>query len=433
MTVTNNNWSAKRPLVLGFLALALLVLGIGAWSVTTNIAGAVVATGLIEVEANRQVVQHPDGGVIKEILVDDGDMVEAGEILLRFDNKYLQSDLTVTTEQLLEITARKARLKAERDGSDKLDFSEVVLDAGDSLVVAELMSGQNNLFLARRDSLDREAALLTERKAQIEEQITGAQAQKKALKLQQSLIAEELVDETLLLEKGLSQATTVRSLKREAARLEGLIAELVATVAERRGKIAEIEIEVLRLKSRLREGAITKLRDLQYLEIELREAQTSLLETLQRMDIRAPSSGIIYGKQFHSLRSVVQPAETIMHIVPQDAPLVVAAHISAIHVDQVLIGQVASLRFSAFDMRTTPIILGRVTKISPDVFVDEMTGASYYLAEIVPETEELIKLDGLEILPGMPVDAFLKTGERTPLEYLVKPLADYFRKAFRES
>ena len=278
MTVTNNNWSAKRPLVLGFLALALLVLGIGAWSVTTNIAGAVVATGLIEVEANRQVVQHPDGGVIKEILVDDGDMVEAGEILLRFDNKYLQSDLTVTTEQLLEITARKARLKAERDGSDKLDFSEVVLDAGDSLVVAELMSGQNNLFLARRDSLDREAALLTERKAQIEEQITGAQAQKKALKLQQSLIAEELVDETLLLEKGLSQATTVRSLKREAARLEGLIAELVATVAERRGKIAEIEIEVLRLKSRLREGAVTKLRDLQYLEIELREAQTSLLE-----------------------------------------------------------------------------------------------------------------------------------------------------------
>ena len=259
------------------------------------------------------------------------------------------------------------------------------------------------MSLGRRGSLGREAALLVERKVQIEEQITGAEAQSNALNLQQGLIAEELVDEASLLEKGLTQATTVRLLKREAARMEGLVAELAATVAERRGRIAEIEIEVLRLSSRLREDAITTLRDLQYREIELRETHTSLLETLRRTDVRAPSSGILYGKQFHALRSVVRPAETILFIVPQDTPLIIATRIPAIHIDQVYIGQAASLRFLAFNMRTTPVIMGRVTKISPDVFVDEATGESYYSAEIIPINEELVKLEGLEVLPGMPL------------------------------
>ena len=151
------------------------------------------------------------------------------------------------------------------------------------------------------------------------------------------------------------------------------------------------------------------------------------------MDVRAPTSGIIYGKQFHALRSVVRPAETILFIVPQDTPLVIATRIPAIHIDQVYVGQSASLHFSAFDTRTTPVIMGRITKISPDIFVDENTGESYYSAEVIPNVEELLKLDGLDVLPGMPVEAFLKTADRTPLEYLVKPLADYFNKAFRES
>lgn len=404
MSADQKNWSAKRPLILGYIALATLVLGIGTWSVMTNIAGAIVASGLVEVEANRQVVQHPDGGVIKEILVDDGDTVVAGDILLRFDDNFLRSDLTVINEQLFEILARTARLKSERDGAAEVEFSDALIDVSGSSVVAKLMAGQNNLFMARRDSLEREAALLAERKAQIDEQIGGAEA----------------------------QATTVRALQREAARMEGLIAELTATVAERRGRIAEIDIEILRLSSHLREEAITTLRDLQYREIELRETQTSLVETLQRMDVRAPTSGIIYGKQFHALRSVVRPAEVMLFIVPQDTPLVVATRIPAIHIDQVHVGQTASLHFSAFDTRTTPVIMGRITKVSPDVFVDENTGESYYSAEVIPNWEELVKLDGLEVLPGMPVEAFLKTTDRTPLEYLVKPIMDYFNKAFRE-
>ena len=431
MNIDHKYWTAKRHLLLGYTALALLIVGIGGWSVRANIAGAIVSSGIIEVESNRQIVQHPDGGVIEEILVDDGDLVNANDVLLRFDDRFVRSDLTIITEQLFEIMARKARLVAERDGSEHIKFNEALLETKSNAVVAELMAGQSNLFAARQETLAREVALLGEQKTQISEQIIGAEAQNVSLILQKSIIAEELSDESILLQQGLSKASEVRSLMRETARIEGALGALNANIASSRAKIAEVEIEILSLSAKLREEAISTLRDLRYREIELRETQTSILEILQRLDVRAPSSGVIYGKQFHALRSVVRPAETILFIVPQNTPLIITTKIPAIHIDQVYVGQTASLHFSAFDLRSTPVIIGHVSKVSPDVFVDETTGASYYTAEIKPNSEELIKLDGLEVLPGMPVEAFLKTTDRTPLEYLVKPLADYFNKAFR--
>ena len=431
MNIDHKYWTAKRHLLLGYTALALLIVGIGGWSVRANIAGAIVSSGIIEVESNRQIVQHPDGGVIEEILVDDGDLVNANDVLLRFDDRFVRSNLTIITEQLFEIMARKARLVAERDGSEHIKFNEALLETKSNAVVAELMAGQSNLFAARQETLAREVALLGEQKTQISEQIIGAEAQNISLILQKSLIAEELSDESILLQQGLSKASDVRSLMRETARIEGALGALNANIASSRAKIAEVEIEILSLSAKLREEAISTLRDLRYREIELRETQTSILETLQRLDVRAPSSGVIYGKQFHALRSVVRPAETILFIVPQNTPLIITTKIPAIHIDQVYVGQTASLHFSAFDLRSTPVIIGHVSKVSPDVFVDETTGASYYTAEIKPNSEELIKLEGLEVLPGMPVEAFLKTTDRTPLEYLVKPLADYFNKAFR--
>lgn len=432
MSEAKNPWGKKRPLFLGFSALVLLVGGIGTWSVYTRIAGAIIANGLVEVEINRQVVQHPDGGVIGEILVDDGDVVDAGEILMRFDDTLLRTNLNTINAQVLEISARKIRLMAERDGAETVEYPDELIDAATDPIMAELLTGQQDLFNARRDTLDREVALLGEKTAQIEEQIKGAEAQSEALNQQLALIAEELVDEVALLAKGLSQATTVRSLQREEARMNGSIGELSANVAGSRGRIAEIQIEVLRLHTRLREDAITTLRDLQYREFELTEQRSAVIETLLRLDIRAPSSGVIYGKQFHALRSVVRPAEAILYIVPQDTVLVIATRIPAVHIDQVHVGQEANVKFSSFDTRTTPEIFGLVTKVSPDIFTDENTGESYYSAEIVPNPEDVAKLEGLEIVPGMPVQAFLRTSERTPLQYLIKPLADYFTKAFRE-
>ncbi len=430
--MSTQNWSTRRPLTLGFIALALLVLGLGTWSVKVNIAGAIIASGLVEVEVNRQVVQHPNGGVIGEILVDDGDVVALGDVLMRFDDTLLRSDLSVTTGQLYEIAARKARLKAERDGVETLVFPADLLEAANASFVKELIDGQADLFAARRDSLAREAALLREKTAQIKEQITGKFAQITAAQTQKTILNEELVDELALLEKGLSQAAKVRGLQREAARVGGLLGDLTANIAQSRGRIAEIEIEILRLQTRLREDAITTLRDLQFREIELNEKRITLLETLQRMDIRAPASGVIYGKKFHALRAVVRPAEPILYIVPQDTALIITTRIPAVHIDQVHQGQAANLRFSAFDMRTTPEIPGYVVRVSADIFTDEITGEIYYSADISPSAEGFEMLQDLEVIPGMPVQAFIKTTDRTPLSYLIKPLMDYFTKAFRE-
>lgn len=428
-------WSARRQLIAGFAALAILVLGFGGWSVAANIAGAIVASGMIEVEANRQIVQHPEGGVVGRIDVDDGDVVQGGDVLIRLDDTLLASELAVVEGQLFEIMARRGRLTAERDGAQTVTFPEELdlLARDTSIDVEELKRGQVQLFVARRESLAKEAEQLAERREQIEEQIRGSEFQLEALETQLELIGQELRDQTDLLNQGLTQATRVLSLQREEARLRGQTGELTSAVAESRGRIAEIEIEILKLTSRLREEAITTLRDLQYSEIELKERRISALETMSRLDVRAPATGIVYGNTIHTVRSVVRPAEPIMYIVPQDSPLVIAARIETIHIDEVQVGQPVTMRFSTFDSRSTPELEGKVTKVSPDVFTDERTGQIYYQAELLPNEGELDKLGELEIIPGMPVESFIKTRDRTLIDYLTRPMTDYFAKAFRES
>lgn len=434
MSDMKRKWSARWHLIVGFTALVALVVGLGGWSAMANIAGAIVTSGMIEVESNRQVIQHPDGGVVGAILVDDGDEIAAGDVLIRLDDTLQRSELAIVEGQLFEIMARRARLEAERDGADIVTFPEEldVLASSSNIDVESLKVGQMALFEARRTSLDEEAEQLRERQIQVERQIEGSEAQLTALETQLDLIGQELKDQEELLRKGLAQATRVLSLQREQARLFGQVGELTAAVAESRGRIAETEIEILKLTSGLREEAITTLRDLQYNEIELKERRLSSLETLSRLEVRAPVSGIIYGTSVHTVRSVVRPADPLMYVVPQDSPLVISSRIETIHVDQVHVGQEAILRFSTFDARTTPEIEGIVTKVSADVFTDEATGQSYYSAELLPKEGELEKLGDLELLPGMPVESFIKTSERTPLAYLTKPLMDYFNRAFRE-
>lgn len=431
---TQAQWPTRPLLITGFLALGVLVVGLGGWSVVARISGAVVASGLIEVEGSRQVIQHPEGGVVGEINVEDGDYVVAGDILLRIDGTLLRTELAIVEGQLFEIIARRSRLAAERDGLSQVVFDTEVVDRGAaSAEVAELMEGQVRLFDARRVSLASEGSRLGERRTQIIRQIEGIGAQVAAADRQLELIKIELKDAQSLLEKGLTQASRVTSLQREEARLLGSLGQLQASIAQNKGQIAEIDIEILRLTSNRREEAISTLRDLQYREIELRQTRASALETLSRLDIRAPMAGIIYGMEVHALRSVIRAAEPLLYIVPQDSPLVITSRIRAIDIDQVHVGQAAGLRFPTFDMRRTPEILGSVTKVSADVFIDEVTGLTYYTAEILPNPGEIEKLDGVELLPGMPVDAFIKTGDRSPLNYLLKPMADYFNKAFRES
>lgn len=434
--MTNNSWSARKPVLFGLFGLLLLVGGFGTWSVVSNIAGAIIAPGRLEVDRNRQVVQHPDGGVVAEILVDEGDTVAEGDILIRLDSKLLRSELVIIEGQLFELMARRGRLEAERDGADEITYDPVLLDAAKERPdVVDLVEGQKRLFQARRDSVARETEQLEKRRGQIDDQIKGVKAQQASLRRQIDLIAKELENQTSLLERGLAQAGTVLNLERAAADLDGTLGELIASEAQAEGRITEIDIEILKLGTQQREEAITRLRDLQYRELELAEQRRSLLERLNRLDITAPVSGIVYGLQIQTLRSVIRSADPVLYIVPQDRPLVIAARVEPIHIDKIFVGQPVTLRFSALDQRQTPELFGTVTQVSADAFEDANNSQiSFYRAEIMLAEGEQDRLpEDTVLIPGMPVETFIRTDARTPLAYLVKPLADYFTKAFRES
>lgn len=425
-------YSARLPLTIGFLALALLVGGLGYWSVRTQIAGAIVAEGMIVVENNRQVVQHAEGGIVGQIAVRDGDRVAAGGLLIELDDTLLRSELAVVELQLIELRARRARLEAERDQADRISFPPDLL-ASESEAAAEQIEGQRLLFDARKETFEKEASQIVERILQTGNQIAGAEAQLAASREQESLTREELVGLEDLFARGLTQSSRVSPLRREAARLAGEIGELTSDIARFKGEVASLEIEVVRLENARREEAISELRDIQFRRLELDEQRASLLKRLDRLDIRSPVEGIVYGSTVFAQNAVVRAAEPLMYVIPQDQPLIVNARVEAIHIDQVSIGQPATLRFSAFNQRLTPEVTGTVIDVSADVFEDDLTGLVYYRVDLVPLTEELPKLEDQNLLPGMPVEAFLRTDYRTPLSYLTKPLTDYFERAFRES
>lgn len=427
-------WSARSPLLIGAMTLLILLGGFGTWAVMSSIAGAIVASGRIEVDRNRQIVQHLDGGIVAEILVDEGDSVARGDVLLRLDAKELRSQLAITEGQLFEMMARRGRLEAERDSAKEVEFEEELLAlAMIRPAVADLVEGQRRLFVAREESIAREIEQLNKRSAQTKDQIKGIKAQQASMELQLGLIAEELKNQTILLERGLAQAGTVLNLRRTEADLSGRLGELVATEAQALGRITETEIEILKLGSTRREEAITQLRDLRYQELELGENRRTLLERLDRLDIAAPVSGIVYDLQVHTPRSVIRAADPVLYLVPQDRPLVIAAQVSPTDIEQIYVGQDVTLKFSSLDQRNTPDLFGKVMLVSADAFEDQNTGVSYYRAEIELNADEAQRLPkGTVLIPGMPVESYIRTQDRSPLSYLIKPLADYFVKAFRE-
>ncbi|MDP2493547.1 HlyD family type I secretion periplasmic adaptor subunit [Shimia thalassica] len=429
------DWPVRKYMLIGMFGLFVLLGGFGVWSVMTEISGAIIAGGRIEVDRNRQVVQHLDGGVVEEILVDEGDTVKKGQTLITLDPTMLASNLLITESQLFELMARRGRLEAERDGETELVFDEELLRiAAKNPEILDIVEGQRRLFHARNESLEREVEQLGKRRSQIVNQIDGIEAQQASLGVQLELIVEELKDQNTLLEKGLAQSSRVLALQREEAELSGSVGELTATKAQTEGRVTEIDIEVLKLNTRRREEAISRLRDLQYRELELAEQRRALIEQLARLEIKAPVSGIVYGLQVFTPKSVLRPADPVLFIVPQDRPLVIAAQVEPIHIEQIYIGQEVIVRFSSLDQRNTPELYGTVTSVSPDSFEDQATGAAYYRAEIQLPEGELAKLpENVTLIPGMPAESFLRTDDRTPIAYLLKPLADYFTKAFRES
>ena len=426
-------WSVRWPMILGVLTLLVLVGGFGAWAALSNIAGAVVASGQIEVDQNRQAIQHPEGGVVAALLVDEGQLVAEGDVILRLDGSEIRSNLAVVNTQYDEWRARRARLVAERDGLSEITFpADVVAAAAENAELDEVLTGQRNLFAARAETLGQEVDQMRRRAEQIAAQLDGIAAQRAALVEQRDLTAGELVNVQDLVDRGLSEASRGLTLQRESARMMGSIGELDASAAEARGRITEIDLSILQLQTTRREEAIAELREVRVQEAELAERQRALSRQLDRMEMRAPVGGIVYGLSVFGPRSVVQAAEPVLYLVPQDRPLVISARVSNTNIDEVYVGQDAILRFPVFDARTTPELAGRVAQVSADAFVDETTGASFYEAEIVLNEGEIDRLEET-LLPGMPVEAYIRTADRTPLAYLLRPLSDYFNRAFRES
>ncbi|UWR24454.1 HlyD family type I secretion periplasmic adaptor subunit (plasmid) [Sulfitobacter sp. S190] len=422
------------PLFVGFTTIFVLVGALGAWAMRTEIAGAVVASGRIIVEKNRQAVQHPDGGVIQDIMIQEGDVVEEGQVLISIDPSLQESELSIVEGQLVEIRARRGRLEAEQNDATEIVFDAELLEkAATTPEVARVVESQRQLFEARKETLEKAVNQLQNQRVQLENQVTGIDAQMTALERQEELVKVETGNQESLLQQGLAQASRVLNLQREGARLSGQVGELTARRAQALERIAELSIEELQLYAQRREQAITRLSDLQINDRGLSEQRRSLIQQLERMEIRAPVAGIVYDMRVFGRRSVIRPAEPVLYLVPQNRPLVIEARVNPVNIDEVYMGQEVLLQFSSFDMRDTPDLYGAVTQLSADAFTDEQSGAPFYRVEINMPEEEAAKLAGDQVLvPGMPVDAFIRTEDRTPAAYLLSPITRYFDKAFRD-
>lgn len=424
----------RGKIITGLLALAVLIGGAGYWAFSTQIAGAVVSSGQVRVDQQSQAVQHPDGGVVEEVLVEEGQLVERGDLLIRMDPALLQSELTGQVEQRYELLASMARFEAERDDAEVVVFAEELLEAAKTEPALQaLITSQENLFTTRLTTLEHTLDQLQNRKTQINLQLEGIAAQQTSLNRQIELLRQELETQQSLLDRGLSQAATVLALQREEARLLGQIGEFTASAARANEQIAEIDLEALGLTNQRREDAISAISSLRYELITIATQITSLRERLERLNVHAPVSGVVHGLRVFAPRAVLRAADQVMSLIPQDRPLVLVVNIEPIHIDQIYVQQPATLRFPAFSAQDTPELFGYVTKVSADAFTDENTGANYYRAEVALNEGEAARLpQDVTLLPGMPVEAYIRTSDRTPITYLVKPLTDYFNRAFRE-
>jgi HlyD family secretion protein len=411
----------------------LLVLGggVGAWAATTQIAGAVVATGALVVDINVQKVQHPTGGIVGEIRARDGDVVKIGDVVIRLDETVTRANLAIVSKGLDEFSARKARLEAERDGSDTIVFPEELIPRKSEPQVADSVAGERKLFELRRAARDGQKSRLGERIAQLEEEIGGLTAQSRSKAREILLIEKELAGARELWEKNLMSITKLTMLERDAVRLEGERAQLVAATAQAKGRITETELQVIQIDRELASEVGKELRDVEARIGELVERKVQAQDQLKRVDIRAPQAGTVHQSTVHTVGGVVAAGEPIMLIVPAGQTLIAEAKVAAQDIDQLRLGQAAVVRFSAFQ-RTTPELNGTVSRISADAVADPRTAAAYYTVRIFLTGEELAKLGEIRLIPGMPVEVFIQTGDRTVIAYLMKPLYDQIKRAFRE-
>lgn len=427
------NRAIRRYMLLAGVTLGGLVVGAGGWAATMNISAAVIGSGVIGVEGNTKKIQHGQGGVVREIRVSNGTLVRAGDILLRLDGVEASTTLAATIKEIDQLDARRLRLIAERDGVEELiDPIQQIARLEDGQFIEGLKS-ETSLFKARREQIDSKTAQLKEQIAQIEQQRDGTRqrlisnAEEASWSEQQAQKIENLAKE------GLVQFSRLADSKRMVAQLSGERSQLLSDEATAGKRITEIELQIAQLDKDRRAEVLTDLLDTNGKLAKLAEQRLALEDQIEHLDIRAPVDGIVHQLATHTIGGLLSPGETAMNIVPTRDMLTVDMRIKPNDVDQVSIGQAARLRFSAFNQRTTSEIEGQVESLSPDVSVNEQTGETWYSARIAISPQERAKLGELALIPGMPVEAYIKAEPRTALAYLIKPISDQMERAMREN
>ena len=428
-----SQWSPKSHLAKGLIGLAVGLGGFALWAMLSEIKGAVVASGQVTVEARRQAIQHPDGGLVAAVHVKEGQVVTAGTPILTLDGTELDAQHALDSRNLAEILTQLDRLEAEVLGANKVSHQSALLALRTSVPELDaIVAEETALFNARRATLGQSTAALAERVRQAEAVIDGRSRQLKASRRQIALINEELDAQEDLLVKGLTLKTRVLALRREAAQLEGQIGEYEANIAEARSSIAGYLVERLRIEAEFREKAQSELRSLQPKETELRERLRVNETKTRRLVLRAPMSGAVLGLQVHTVGGVIPAGGEVASIVPSATPLVLMAEVDPRQIDRVHAGQTARIRFPNFDARTTPEVEASVIFVSADAMAEPNTGRQFYRAELALTAAARTELGTRELVPGMPVEAFIQTDARSPASFLLKPLADYWAYAMRE-
>jgi HlyD family secretion protein len=425
--------SIRMYLMAGVIVMVGMFGGVLAWAAISDLAGAVIAQAVVVVETNLKKVQHPTGGVVGELNIKDGARVKAGDILIRLDETITRANLQIVTRQIDELEVRRARLVAERDPAGGFRLPEkLTVRASADPEIARIVDAEKWLLESRRSGRDGQKSQLNERISQLKQEMAGLDAQLAARKEQTRLIASELVGVEELFKKNLVPFSRVTTLQREASRLLGEQGQLVSSAAQSRGKIIETELQILQLEQDLRTEVLRDGREVDGKMAELSERKVAAEDTLKRIDIKAPQDGIVHQLAVYTVGGVISAGEVLMYIVPQTDGLTIEAKIAPQDIDQIVVGQEATIRLSAFNQRTTPELIGRVRHVSAELTKEQQTGVTYFTAKVDISDEEMARLKGLKLLSGMPAEVHMKTIERSALSFILKPLTDQFARTMRE-
>lgn len=421
-----------KPIRLIGLIVLLSTLGVfGLWACLAPIDGAALATGFVTVKSHKKTIQHLDGGIVSQLLVKDGDIVKEGDLLLTLDGTENKAQLEIARGQYITLAAQVARLEAERDGKQAVVYPDTLNDVTDTRIL-EAKKTEDQIFIARKNAHEGEMEVLTQRIGQLNSKIEGLKGQRKS---KQELVAsydEEARDLKELLAEGFADKQRLRDTERNYTLNRGEISALSSDIAAAQIQIGETKLEILQLEKKFQEELTGKLSEVQTDLYDVNQRMLATKDKVVRIDIKAPVSGRVMGMAMHTLGGVILPGHPILDIVPQQEELIIEAQVSPLDIDRVSIGLVAEVRFTAFKQALTPVIEGKVINLSADRLVEEKTGTPYYQAQIELTPESYQKMEHLELVPGMPVEVLIKTGERTVFEYLTKPISNAFARAFIE-